>query len=261
MSHIAPEDASPHLPSLAVIRGLTYTDRAQIFNRWLVPIYQTAFRWMGNSADSEDATAEVVSGPMARLTLPAEVQFVNEHITDATLCAMTRHWSTRYGVPAVQCGAIHPAEAALLERPPSTVAALFDGLSAEMRLVILLRFLRKRSLAAIGAQLGMPRAAARSTMVTALTRVAERIGLARAPGAIAHEERVAAFVDALVAGVRPPRFDVDWREWSAMVGATHLQAAIAGNDLPDARFVRRIEQQLRTAGEQSPVTSLRIWSA
>jgi hypothetical protein len=244
-----------------VIRGLTYTDPAQIFNRWLVPIYQTAFRWMGNSADSEDVTAALVRGPMGRLTLPAEVQFVNEQITDATLRAMKRHWSERYGVPAVQCSAIHAAEAALLERPPSTLGALFDGLSAEMRLVILLRFLRKRSLAAIGAQLGMCRAAARSTMVTALMRVAERIGLARAPGGIAQEERVAAFVDALVAGVRPARFFVDWWEWSAMVGATHLQAAIAGNDLPDARFVRAIELQLRTASEQSPVTSLRIWSA
>lgn len=261
MSHIAPEDASPRPPSLAVIRGLTYTDRAQIFNRWFVPIYQTAFRWTGNRADSEDATAAVVGGPMCRLTVPATVQFVNEQITDATLCAMRRHWSESYGVPPVQSGAIGAAEAGLLERAPSTLGALFDGLSAEMRLVILLRFLRKRSLTAIGAQLGVPRTAARATMVTALTRVAERIGFPRAPGGIAQEERVATFVDALVAGVRPPRFDVDWREWSAMVGATHLQAAIAGNDLPDGRFVRRTEQRLRTAGEQTPVTSFRIWSA
>src|SRR5690348_16387337 len=112
MNHIASEDASPGLPSLAVIRGLTYTDPAQIFNRWLVPTYQTAFRWMGNRADSEDATAELFSGSVARLTLPAQVQFVNEQITDATLCAMTRHWSERYGVPTVRCSAIYAAEAA-----------------------------------------------------------------------------------------------------------------------------------------------------
>jgi hypothetical protein len=261
MSHIAHQDASARLPSLAVIRGLTYTDRAQVFNRWLVPAYQAAFRWMGNSADSEEATAEVFSRQMGRLTLPAQVQLVNDQITDATLSAVTKHWSDGYGVPPDRWSAIYAAEAALLERPSSTLGALFDGLSAEMRLIIVLRFLRKRSVAAIGAQLGMRRDAARSTMVTALTRVAERIGLARVPGGIAREERVAAFVDALVARVQPARFDVNGREWSALVGATHLQAAIAGNDLPERRFVRMIEQQLRTATERSCVTSPRIRSA
>ena len=33
MSYLAREDAAPRPPSLEVIRGLTYTDPAQIFNR------------------------------------------------------------------------------------------------------------------------------------------------------------------------------------------------------------------------------------
>ena len=41
---------------LAVIRGLTYFDVRQVFNRWLIPTYQTAFRWTGNRSDSEDAS-------------------------------------------------------------------------------------------------------------------------------------------------------------------------------------------------------------
>lgn len=261
MSHIAPEEGSIRVPSLAVIRGLTYTDPAQVFNRRVIPTYQLAFRWMGNRADSEEATAEVFSGLMSRLTLPAPVQPVNDQITDAAMQAVTRHWSGGFGVPTVHCGEIYATEAAVLKQPPSTLGALFDGLSAELRLVLVLRFLRKASLAAIGAQLGMRHDAVGSTMVTALTRVAARIGLPPSPGGIARQDRVMAFVDDLIAGARPAGFDADRPTWSALVGATHVQAAIAGNDLPERRFVRMIEQRLWTAGKRRSVTSLRIWSA
>lgn len=181
--------------------------------------------------------------------------------TDAALAAVTRHWADRYGVATVQCSEIYAAEAVVLEKPASTLGALFDGLSAEMRLVLVLRFLRKRSLAAIGSQLGMGQRAAGSTMITALTRVAAGIGLPPAPAGIAQQEHVTRFVDDLVAGARPARFDVDPLVWSAMVGATHVQAAIAGSDLPERRFVRMIERRLRTVGERRSVTSFRIWSA
>jgi hypothetical protein len=44
------------------------------------------------------------------------------------------------------------------------------------------------------------------------------------------------------------------------VAATHIQAAIAGNDLPRARFVRSLEG-LGTRGFGPRVTPSRIWIA
>jgi sigma-70-like protein len=257
MSYIAREDAAPRLPLLGVIRGLTYTDSAQIFNRWLIPTYRTAFRWMGNRLDTEDATADVFLNVV--IPLPAEVPLVDEQVNEAALRAVTRYWSEGYQVARFQWSEIHSAEAAL--RPASTLSALFEGLSAEMRLVLVLRFLRKRSLAAIAAQLGMRQAVARSTMIAALTRIAERIGLAHIAPEIAQQERVTAFVDDLIAGSPPQRFVVEPPAWPALVGATHVQAAIAGNDLPERRFVRMIERRLRTVEERRHVTHLRSWSA
>jgi hypothetical protein len=49
-----------------------------------------------------------------------------------------------------------------------------------------------------------------------------------------------------------------------MLAATHLQAAVAGNDLPTARFVRSLEESFEAsqpAGSRSLVTHRRIWSA
>jgi DNA-directed RNA polymerase specialized sigma24 family protein len=259
MSYLAREDAAPRPPSLEVIRGLTYTDSAQIFNRWLIPTYRTAFRWMGTRLDTEHATADVFSSLLISLPLPAEVRLVDEQVNEAALRAVTRYWSEGYQVGRVQWSEIHAAEALL--QPASTLSALFEGLSAEMRLVLVLRFLRKRSLAAIAAQLGMRQAVARSTMITALTGIAERIGLAHMPAGIAQHEGVTAFVDDLIAGSPPQRFVVEPPAWPALVGATHVQAAIAGNDLPERRFVSTIERRLRSAEERRCVTRPRSWSA
>jgi hypothetical protein len=215
---------------------------------------------MGNRLDAEDATAGVFSSLVVPLVLPADVRLVDEQINDAALRAMTRHWSDRYDVGRVQCSQIYPAEA-VWEQAPPTLSALFSGLSAEMRLLLVLRFLRKRSLAGIAGQLGMRQDVAGSTMITALTHIANRIGLPPEPAGIAQEERVIAFVDDLIAGAQPLRFDVDPRAWPALVGATHVQAAIAGNDLPERRFVGMIERGLRSAGERRRVTTIRSWSA
>src|SRR5690349_13380195 len=111
MSYIAREDAAPCVPSLEVIRGLTYTDSAQIFNRWLIPTYRTAFRWMGTRLDTEKATADVFSSLVVPLALPAEVQLVDEQVNEAALRAVTRYWSDGYDIASVQCSEIHAAEA------------------------------------------------------------------------------------------------------------------------------------------------------
>jgi Sigma-70, region 4 len=259
MSSIAHEDAAARLPLLTVIRGHTYTDSAQIFNRWLIPTYQTAFRWIGTRLETEAATAQVFNDVAISLPVPAEVQLVDEQVIEAALRVVTKYWSDGYGVATVQSSEIRGVEAVL--RPASTSSALFEGLSPEMRLVLVLRFLRKRSLAAIAAQLGIRQAVARSTMITALTRIAERIGLAHMPREMNQLERVTAFVDGVIAGATPLRFVVEPPAWPAMVGATHIQAAIAGNDLPERRFVTMIERRLRTGEERKRVTRLRSWSA
>jgi exonuclease V gamma subunit len=84
-------------------------------------------------------------------------------------------------------------------------------------------------------------------------------------GKQAQAGQVAAFVADLIAWRRPLRFEATPSAWAALLAATHLQAAVAGNDLPTARFVRSLEESFeasrRMARSRSLVTNLRIWSA
>jgi hypothetical protein len=137
-----------------------------------------------------------------------------------------------------------------------TLAELSDRLSAEMRLVIVLRFLRRRPLAAIAEQLGATSATANVRMFTALSAVADRIGLDASAGKT-EADQVVAFVDDLIAKRRPLRFEATPPAWAAMLAAAHIQAAVAGNNLPRMRFVRPLEDTLK----RGPVTHLRIWTA
>ena len=49
--------------------------------------------------------------------------------------------------------------------------------------------------------------------------------------------------------------------WAALLAATHVQAAIAGNDLPRVRFVRSLEGLADTNRFNPLVTPSRIWIA
>ena len=250
--------SSPHL---TVIAGLTYSEQSQVFNRWLLPSYQTSFRWTGNRADAEDATTWAFKNSVGRIRLPEIVSIVDGSVDEATLAAASRHWSDRYGVDRLRSCEIYAYEAALAGRPAQTLAALVEGLSAEMRLVIVLRFLRRRSLSAIAAQLGVPPGSANVHLFTALSGVAEQMGLVASPGQANQADQVAAFVDGLVGRNTPPRFEAAPAAWAAMLAATHVQAAVAGNNLPRARFVRSLEETLKTGGSRRHVTHLRIWTA
>jgi hypothetical protein len=248
-------------PNLRVIAGLIYSEPLQVFNRWLLPSYQTAFRWTGNRADAEDATRFAFKNSVGRLRLPEVVGIVDSHVAEATLEAASLHWSDRYGVALLRCCEIYAYEAALSCRPALTLAALVDGLSAEIRLVIVLRFLRRRPLSAIAAQLGAPCGTANLHLFTALSAVAQQMGLAADPGRANQADQVAAFVDGLVGRRRPLRFEAAPSAWAAMLAATHLQAAVAGNNLPRGRFVRSLEEAFRAGGSERHVTHLRIWTA
>jgi hypothetical protein len=245
-------------PSLTVITGLTYRERSQIFNRWLVPAYQMSIRWTGNRRDAEDATTWVFINEMSRVKLPELVQVVDERLADMTLEAVARHWSERYGVSPLRCSSIHATEAASIGRPPLSFDALTDRLTADKRLIIVLRFLRGRALSSIATQFGVGAGASSNLLFRALTDVAVRLGLDADPTDLTQVKQVAAFVEELVARRRPVRFEATPGAWAALLAATHIQSAIAGNDLPRVRFVRSLETIAGAGGYGRHVTPSRI---
>ena len=251
-------------PALSIIRGLTYIEECQVFNRWFLPTYQASFRWTGNRTDAEDATEWVFTNAGGTVHLPELVSVVDDIVANATLEAASRHWRDRYGVLRLRCAEIYAFEVGLAGRAALTLEALVDGLSAEMRLVIVLRFLRKRTMSTIATQMGVPARTANALLHAALSKVAEGMGLDATNGDQAQTLQVAAFVDDLVARRRPLRFEAAPPAWAALLAATHLQAAVAGNDLPAARFVRSLEESFeahRMTRSRRHVTNLRIWSA
>lgn len=254
------EEQSFPSPALTVITGLTYGEQSQVFKRWLLPTYRTSFLWTGNGSDAEDTTTWVFKNVAARTRLPELVSAVDDRVADATLEAVSRHWSDRYGIAAPRCCEIYDYGIAVSGLPAMTLTELSDGLSAEMRLLIILRFLRRRPLASVATQLGLPLGTANVYLFRALAAVAERIGIEPVAD-VTQADQVAAFVEDLVARHRPLRFDAMPAAWCALLAAAHLQAAVAGNNLPRMRFVRSLEETLRTGGIRRRVTHLRIWTA
>jgi hypothetical protein len=224
-------------PALSVVAGLTYREPSQVFNRWLLPVYQHSIRWTGNRLDAEDATAWVMTNEVSRLDLPELVPVVDERLAAMTRDAIGRHWSERYGVSQLRCASIHAIEAA----PPHAFDSLLDGLSADERLGIVLRFLRMRTLSAIATQLGISAGAGANLLYRGLSKVAARLGIDADPGDLGQVTEVVLFVSDVVARRRPLRFEASPSAWAAVLAATHIQAAIAGNDLPRLRFVRTLE--------------------
>ena len=225
---------------LAVVRGLTYTSFGQVYNRWIVATYGTAFRWTGNRIDGEDVTAWIFNRVARDLKLPELVQAVDELVLDATIDAIAHHWSARYGVDRLRGLSID------LSQARASFDSLVDGLTAEMRLVLVLRFLRRRSSAEIAAQLGVSHRETRTQLLNALARVAGNIGLHLVRPGDAQPAEVSCFVDDLVARRRPTRFDLGPEAWPPVVAACHIQAAIPGNNLPSRAFVTQLAD--RAAG-------------
>jgi len=240
---------------LAVVRGLTYTNLSQVYNRWLMPTYRTAFRWTGNRVDAEDATSWALHNVVGHLQLPEPVQMVDDRVVDAVLEAVARHWVERYGIERARCAEIYASEA------PATLEGLFDDLTAEMRLLLVLRFLRRRSPATIAAQLHIRPEMARRRIIAALSLVAQRIGFYAASDEPPQADHLSAYIDDLIQRKRPLRYEALSEAWPPMVGASHLQAAIAGNSLPVQEFVRSLEKRLLKSPERRHVTDLRIWPA
>jgi hypothetical protein len=239
---------------LEVVRGLTYTNGSQVFERWLMSTYRTSFRWTGNRADSEDVTAWVFLNTAEDVRLPELVHVVDARVLELSVEAVARHWFERYGVPRVtrEVSALN-ANLAL--------ETLIDGLTAEMRLLLVLRFLRRRSPEAIASQLRIRPDEARRRILAALGRVALQIGFPPRSSESPQGAQVSAYIDDVVEGRRPVRFEVLPETWPMMVAAGHIQAAIAGNHLPARGFIRSLERRLEERSGRGVVTRLRIWSA
>ena len=71
-------------------------------------------------------------------------------------------------------------------------------------------------------------------------------------------DRVARFVDDLLHGRRPHRFEATPEEAEAMSVAAGLAAARVGADVPDKAAVDRIHQRLAEALDESPVVDRRL---
>jgi nitrite reductase/ring-hydroxylating ferredoxin subunit len=69
-------------------------------------------------------------------------------------------------------------------------------------------------------------------------------------------DRVAAFVEALLKGQRPPRFPAEREDADALRVAAALHAAIPGADAPQPEFVARLARQLAAAAERPAAASL-----
>ena len=235
---------------LTVIAGHTYREASEVFNRCLMPVYQTSYRWTGNRIDAEDVTARVIVSEFKRLDLPRTVMAVDEQLVDATVEALGRHWSDGYGVSPLRWSAFHAGEVAAPWRSTLSLRALLDPLPGELRLVTVLRFLRRRTVGQIAAQLGVGQRAAAILIFKALEDIGAEMGFGPAVDDPSQATEVATFVDHLVARRRPPRFEATAATFQALLAATCVHAAIAGNDLPRTRFMRSLEEQVSLAGRQ-----------
>src|SRR6266446_6970289 len=70
-------------------------------------------------------------------------------------------------------------------------------------------------------------------------------------------ERVARFVDDLLHGRRPRRFNASQEEVEAMTAAAGLVAGRVGADIPDKAALDRIHGRLSEALDESPVLDMR----
>jgi DNA-directed RNA polymerase specialized sigma24 family protein len=235
-------------PPFRVLAGHTYRDASQVFCRCLMPVYQTSYRWTGNRMDAEDVTTSVFLNEFRRLDLPRTVMAVDDQLIQATVEAIGTHWTERYGISPLRWSAFHAGEVAAPWRSTLSLKGLLDPLPGELRLVTVLRFLRRRTVTQIAAQLDLSPSVAATLIFTALAEIGAEMGFGPALDDASQASEVAAFVDHLVTKRRPLRFEATSATFQALLAATCVHAAIAGNDLPRARFVRSLEDEVTCGG-------------
>lgn len=235
-------------PVFRVVTGGTYSEPLQVFNRCLMPVYQTSYRWTGNRLDAEDATTWVFINEFERLDLPRAVTAVDDQLIEATVEAIGKHWTERYGISPLRWSAFHAGEVATPWRSTLSLRALLDPLPGELRLVMVLRFLRRRTVNQIATQLDVSPAAAAILIFTALGGIGTEMGFGPALDDTSQAREAATFVDHLVTRRRPPRFEATPAAFQVLLAASFVHAAIAGNDLPQPRFVTSLKEEVIAHG-------------
>jgi DNA-directed RNA polymerase specialized sigma24 family protein len=232
-------------PPFTVLAGHTYREPVQVFNRCVMPVYQTSYRWTGNRPDAEDVTTSVLVGAFPNLDLPQTVIKVHDMLVEATIETIGKHWTERYGVSPQRWSTVQAGEVAAPLRSTLSLRALLDPLPGDLRLVTVLRFLRRRTVDQIAAQLGVSSAAAAVLMFRALSSIGAEMGFGDSGDDTSQAGELARFVDHLVMRRRPLRFEATPATFQAMLAATCVHASIAGNDLPSPRFVRSLADEVR----------------
>src|SRR5260370_2868850 len=92
--------------------GHAYRDPVQLFNRCLMPVYQTSYRWTGNRMDAEDVTTWVFINEFRPLDLPRSLPAVDDPLIEATVHAIGKPWTKRSGISSLRGSALPAAEAA-----------------------------------------------------------------------------------------------------------------------------------------------------
>src|SRR4029077_11075408 len=198
--------------------------------------------------DAEDVTNWVFINEFRRLDLPRSVPAVDDQLLESTVHAIGKHWTERYGISSLRWSALHAGEVATPWRSTLSLRALLDPLPGELRLVTVLRFLRGRTVSQIAAQLDTSPQAAAILIFKALAEIGAEIGFGPARDDTSQAGEVATFVHNLITRRRPPRFEATPNTFQALLAATCVHAAIAGNALPRARFVRALEEGLNWGG-------------
>jgi DNA-directed RNA polymerase specialized sigma24 family protein len=232
-------------PPFTVLAGHTYREPVQVFNRCLMPVYQTSYWWTGNRPDAEDVTTRVFINGFRSLDLPQTVIKVHDELIEATIETIGQHWTERYGVSPQRWSTVRAGEVAAPLRSTLSLRALLDPLPGDLRLVTVLRFLRRRTVDQIAAQLGLSQPAAAILMFRALSRIGTEMGFGASVDDTSQASELAKFVDHLVMRRRPVRFEATPAAFQAMLAATCVHASIAGNDLPRPRFVRSLADGVR----------------
>jgi hypothetical protein len=236
-------------PKLSVVGGRIYTDWHQVTRRWLMPMYQLAFRWTGNADDSEDVSLRALREGLWASPLPAALPSVDGVMSRVAVRALGRHWLERYGIrEAGRDIAVRARDAP--DRATPGLGELSQDLCELPRLVLVLRFVRRRSVASIAAQVGESPESTRDALFEGLGTVACTLGLADESPSEKQRCAVEHFVDALVAGMPPRRNQVVAPAWPAVAAAAHIQAAITGNNLARPEFIRLAEEGFEPAFEQ-----------
>jgi len=171
-------DASPKEMFQVVPGGiLPVEDWEAVYRDHVVPVYRFVYARVGNRPDAEDVTSVVFERALPRLRTGATVGQLRSYLIATAKTVLADHWRDRFGVGEL------PDE--IPNRPPqesddahqSDVERILEGLSANYREVLELRFLRGYSLKETALKMGTTIGNVKVMQLRALRRAAQAFPL------------------------------------------------------------------------------------